>query len=471
MNQDQQLFRQLRRAAASAPSATAFAGKEIDLTFSELFDVSARAATWLLSEGISSSDRVMVDLSTDFAAIVSLALMQLGCTSAAIQDKEVFVRDGFTKLITSQKPGWLSDSQALIVENSFAAKLAFTKPLTSVAMFEPSEPVRILYSSGTTGLPKGVLFTEEVLKFRIAAAQNNWIPAQPFLCMLSFSSGSGFIAFLAQLQSGHTYISPGFAPENYLAITKHKVRSIKGSPIQLRRLLEYCEQTKQAISTLETIQSAGSFLSLKVAQALREKFTSQIVNLYGATELGTVAKADYFDLLPGEVGDLVPEIEAEVVTSSSQVSSDGSFLIKFKGDGLATGYAHPDPQDNAGMIQGWFVPGDLGTISKSKRVTVVGRESEVINIGGVKLSSAALSEQIQSLPGITEAITVQGESNSGEPVLVVRASPKNEHAFSKVQKYLLETLPPGVDFEILLAEVLDITITGKLSRNVDEQIP
>jgi acyl-coenzyme A synthetase/AMP-(fatty) acid ligase len=271
-------------------------------------------------------------------------------------------------------------------------------------LVDPDAAALAAASSGTTGMPKTVVFSTVQLIRRVAAARRSWIPDTTFASLLGPDSMSGQVAFLAALQRRMVHIVPGKAATNLAQLGDHGIRAVKGSPAQLADLLRSARRAGERLPALDVIESAGSPVGSSLAGDLARWFEAEVRSLYGATEAGTVAIVDDATR-PEGAARILPGARVEIIDMSGRpVSKSTVGRIRIRTDGIAIGYlGDGDSSSERGIHDGWFLPGDLGTIVGDE-LRVLGRNDDLINAAGVKVSAAHIEEFAKRQPGIHEAV-------------------------------------------------------------------
>ena len=454
-----------RSQAESQPSEACFVSNQISLTYAEMLDVVQRASSWLVAKGVLCGQRIAIRTPDEFHSILTLAGLQLGCTTASFVNSEVFERDGFDHLVCFDDPSFDVPKQ-IGIQNHWLAELVSISPRQEVAEFDSDESlVRIVYSSGTTGLPKGVPFSVGSLQSRLDAAGRNWMGTQPFMALLGLMTVSGIQTFYSQVFSGKTYFNPGNGVINANLVFNNSVRSIKASPAQLRALLEACRLTSESLKTLELIQAAGSFLPDSLARELQEQFGAEIVNLYGSTETGTVAVRTALGESQNEMGTLVPEATVEIVDESNNLLEAGQTgIVRVKTPNMADNYVSGSNDLGTGFIDGWFYPGDVGYLTEDATLFVTGRHKDLVNIGGLKFNLSYLDQQVLNDQEITDACVVELTDEAGFSYLGVAAVSNLDDPGTSVLKSLRTVVHSEVKITVHKVAEIPRNQNGKALR-------
>lgn len=182
------------------------------------------------------------------------------------------------------------------------------------------------------------------------------------------------------------------------------LRRAQARSAQIAALVDALATEGTKVPALRVIQFAGSILPSPVAAAARRITGAEIHNLYGSTETGTVATRYEDSDDPFDAGHVADGAEIRIVDGDGRpVPAGTTGTIQYRRPFQATEYFR-DPEATARAFRdGWFLPGDLGTLSADGRLRLEGRASEIVNAGGVKIDPARLDAAVAGLPGIRDA--------------------------------------------------------------------
>lgn len=261
--------------------------------------------------------------------------------------------------------------------------------------FEPKVPAdtnRIMLTSGTTGRPKAVVFTEELVRTRLQRIDQYWTNELTELDLMGVNSTGGFFTALKALEQKRTAYLPSKADVFEIHAFSHKsIEVIAGSPIQLRDFIAITEQNKSRFSDLKLIRVAGGSMPKQLQKQLMERFSVPLQTVYGATETGGVFS--YWDSTEFEsnlVGKLLPGCEAAL-------SEDGELIVKTPD--LAKNYLHAEATDS----EGWFHTGDSAEVDQEGNWRIIPRGENLVNLGGPKVNLSDIDNSAQSNPGVDDA--------------------------------------------------------------------
>ncbi|MFJ9816740.1 4-coumarate--CoA ligase family protein [Streptomyces sp. NPDC101151] len=326
--------------------------------------------------------------------------------------------------------------------------------------FDPAEDVAALpYSSGTTGIPKGVMLTHRQIATNLAQLEAP-VPAGPgdrILAVLPFFHIYGLTALMnAPLRKGATVVVlPRFDLETFLAaIENHRITGLYVAPPIVLALAKHPAVARYDLSSLKYVISAAAPLDAQLAAACAERLgLPPIGQAYGMTELspGThVVPLDALHQAPaGTVGKLIAGTEMRIVSLDDPgkdlgTGEPGEILIR--GLQVMKGYLGR-PDATAAMIdsEGWLHTGDVGHVDADGWLFVVDRVKELIKYKGFQVAPAELEALLLAHPGIADAAVVGAYNDDGNEVphaFVVRQPTADDLSDNEIMLYVAERVAP-----------------------------
>ena len=388
--------------AKQNPSAIAIASGSIEITYSNLVESVQLITSAFKTAGVKQGQIVAVATKPEFECLAALSLLQIGAVSMTCTES-VFKAYGKSNdwLITDGSLPISAVSQISINEDFFASLGKFRPTAESAALDEQSL-VRVVFSSGTTGTPKGVPFTLKNLLARIDSARSNWMPELPFMSLLGLDTVTGMQTFFWSVLNGETYF-PVTSPEaNLEIIAKYGVKSLKSSPARLRDLVAASEA--EISSELKIVQVAGSLLDKRLVVECERKLGITPTYLYGSTEVGTVTKGLFKPNEPNNLGRPVSDVELEITPEKK---------IRYRNAGMPDSYWLQKGKLENGFIDGWFYPGDIGSLNSKGELILEGRTDDVVNLGGAKFNLLELDLWLQNSEMFHEVASFRIKTNEG----------------------------------------------------------
>ncbi len=335
---------------------------------------------------------------------------------------------------------------------------------------DPSALVHILASSGTTGRPKRIGFTHDLMARRVFA---RWLGlsggrAVPMIAV-GLSGAWGYASVLRTLWAGGTIVL--FDARDPIApMHRHGVTHVLASTLALRSILGHLPADARPPPALEVIETGGSAVPLGLLQETMARLCPDVLVYLGATEVGGIAAGPAATVLaeresrPGLIGPLFPGARAQAVDAADQPLPPGreGVLRVATGTHVEGNLGETDP--DGALRGGWFYPGDLGAVWPDGTISLTGRASEIINSGGMKVSPSVIEERLLTLPGVAEA-AVFGVPDAGGIERVWAAIVADPPLDDAVLDAFSDRSPKGQAPEIILRlAALPKTETGKVLR-------
>ncbi len=449
-------------------------------------DALARRAQAL---GLRPGHVAVIAFADDFAApyaflVLALALARIGVTTAGSlrppEKVDIWFDGGMSPprpriRSVAIEPGWFE-----------------TPPPSADAEPVPSHQeegaiLRIFTSSGTTGRPKLVALTHEMMARRIAAKQKarQLPPELRILSMVGPGTTYWFRDMLLALALGGLQVYARGAPATLRAIDRHGVNLLVAAPASLGALVTTLPEDAVPPRSLLMVEAGGSLVPRRLSDLARSRLCPTLLVSYGGTECGTVASALSDQLMdrPGAVGFVEPGVEVQAVDEDDRPLPAGTEgILRIRSDLCVDGYYDHDAAATMSFRHGWFYPGDRGIVAPDGLMSVTGRSSEVINYGGVKISPGMIDEFLQSLPNVREAAAFGVPNDLGLVELVAAIVPSGridaeallaecrEKLKSMAPRHLIELagLPRNDTGKVLRAELAAMVAAQRAAARTEE---
>ncbi|MGA5314729.1 4-coumarate--CoA ligase family protein [Streptomyces pseudogriseolus] len=342
---------------------------------------------------------------------------------------------------------------------SLTDMLACTAPEPAVGI-DPAEDVAALpYSSGTTGIPKGVMLTHRQIATNLAQLQPAITagPGDRVLAVLPFFHIYGLTALMnAPLRHGATVVVlPRFDLEQFLAaIQNHRITALYVAPPIVLALAKHPLVAEYDLSSLKYVISAAAPLDAHLAAACARRLgLPPVGQAYGMTELSPGTHVVPLDLTeeapPGTVGKLIAGTEMRIVSLDDPGKDLGpgeSGEILIRGPQVMKGYLGR-PDATAAMIDedGWLHTGDVGHVDDDGWLFVVDRVKELIKYKGFQVAPAELEALLLTHPGVADAAVIGVYDEDGNEVphaFVVRHPSAPDLSESEVMLHVAERVAP-----------------------------
>jgi long-chain acyl-CoA synthetase len=368
------------------------------LSFGELDAASARVAGMLRARGLQPGERVGVMLpNVPQFAMAYYGVLRMGGVvvpmNPLLKPREVdhYVTDSGARLV-------LDDADTLPGDEL---------PDPGVAERDEHDTAVILYTSGTTGRPKGAELTHgnlvrnaEVMRALLSVSTDDVIlGALPLFH--SFGQTCGLNTAIAC--GACLALIPRFHPGAVLELVERRgVTVFEGVPTMYAALLNHPDHARHDASSLRVCVSGGAALPLEVLQGFEQAFGCVILEGYGLSETSPVASFNRADGVrkPGSIGTPVDGVEMKLLEPSAQ----GIGEIAIRGHNVMKGYwRNPDATASVIDAGGWFRSGDLARVDEDGCYFIVDRKKELIIRGGYNVYPREIEEVIYEHPAVREA--------------------------------------------------------------------
>lgn len=333
----------------------------------------------------------------------------------------------------------------------------------------------ILYTSGTTGKPKGAMLTHHNLysnahdigEYLDFSEHDRIIVTLPMFHVFCLT-----VALNAAFVRGATLIILAkFSPEKIFQVTKqYKTTVFPGVPTMYNFLYQYSEGKAEDVSSWRLCVSGGASMPVALLNRFEEKFQVIISEGYGLSEAAPVTTFNPVDRprKPGSIGTNIMNVENKVVDHNGievAVGEVGELIVK--GPNVMKGYYKMVEATKEALKDGWLYTGDLATVDEEGYFTIVDRKKEVILVGGYNVYPREVEEVLHAHESVVEAAVIGIEDNNqGEVVkayVVVKDATLPEELLHYCELHLAKYKVPKV---IQFIDELPKNSTGKIVRRM-----
>jgi fatty-acyl-CoA synthase len=349
---------------------------------------------------------------------------------------------------------------------------------------EPSELVRLLYTGGTTGRPKGVMIPHRTMVTTTVLQASEWELPNPliFLACTPVSHASGAFLPTILMQGGKVRLSDGFSVEKFCRLVpQEKISFCFLVPTMIYVLLDHREISSVDFSTLKTVVYGAAPISTERLRAALKVFGSVFVQLYGQTEvpmcITTLRKIDHDPdngARLGSCGLPSPLIQVRLLDSNGVQVPDGEpGEICVRGPLLSNGY-WKRPEANAETFKdGWLHTGDVAVRDCDGYYSIVDRTSDLIISGGFNIFPSEVEDVLNAHPAVALcAVVGLPDKKWGEAVTAFVQLRPNATADDATLKAHVKALRGSVwtPKRVVFVESIPLTAVGKIDRKVLRKI-
>ena len=407
----------IARHAAAQPHAMAILNSKRNLSYHELMAAVNNAARQLSARGVCTGQLVSLTMrGTPLNLILTLALARLGAISVSLTHGSGAQRRAqlAARLCVSHA---LHDGETKPFEREgtqfIQAAPSLLEPRPEQALPEPNDsvglPCRVALSSGTTGMPKAILWTHDrlLLQANLQTGVYGQI-GHRLLLFIDLNTAAGLNPAVRQLLAGCTVVlmDPFTPAVVHQTVNIYGCDEVRTSPALLAKVLENLPDGQQRWPSVKRLVVSGGSMNAALRRKAMSRLTSHVVSSYGSTETGLTVFADTDTLRrhPQAAGYLVPLVEAQAVNGQHERLAAGEIgILRFRGLGFPTEYFQDPQATEAHFRDGWFYPGDSGRVLPSGLVILGARVGDVINMQGTKVNLAEVDRALESAPGVHEA--------------------------------------------------------------------
>ena len=351
-------------------------------------------------------------------------------------------------------------------------------PVAPDAAAGPEDLVALPYSSGTTGLPKGVMLTHRNLVANIlqSTAQQPVTADDTLVGVLPLFHIYGLTVVMnAGLRNGATLVTvPRFDLEGYLGLVQeHRATKAHLVPPIVLALAKSPVVERYDLSSLTLINSGAAPLSAEVQKAAAERIGCPVVQGYGMTESSPVTHVTPLDPARhrlGSIGPPVPNTECRIVdvASGDELGPGEEGEVCVRGPQVMRGYLD-DPEATAATVDedGWLHTGDVGRADEDGYVVLVDRVKELIKCNGYQVAPAELEAVLVAHPAVAEAAVVgRPDEDAGEvPKAFVALS--GDATEEEIMLFVAERVAPYKKLRALeVVDEIPKSPSGKILRRV-----
>ncbi|MCL0061528.1 aldolase/citrate lyase family protein [Thermodesulfovibrionales bacterium] len=449
------------------------------ISYKELADQSDRFAAFMLSIGIKERDRILIFLKNSLAYPISFfGILKAGMigvpTSTLLSGSEVkyLAMDSQAKAIVLSAPMYdnlfpyfedLYNLKNIIVAGidsvdelrkpkkiqvySLKKVLEVTSPIKNPYNSKVGEPAYLVYTSGTSGFPKGVLHSHRSLLGRTPASKY-WFDFKEHDLILhsgkfnwTYVLGSGL---MDPLYHGHMVIAHEGEnnPDTLInLIKKHNCTIFIGVPTIYRQIIQKTKYTQDDTPSLRHCMSAGESLSAEIIGAWQERFNQNIYEAIGMSELSYyISHSVYQPIRPGSAGFVQPGHLVKILNPDTLeevgIEEEGMICVSLDDPGLFLEYWHLEEETRKAKRNGYFFTGDYAKKDKDGYIWFLGRKDDIINTFGYRVSPYEIERIMKMHPKVADCVALGLDVEAGKTIVVAAIIPHGDISEGEEQHIL-----------------------------------
>lgn len=402
-----------------------------ELSFNELNRLAEGFAGWLADQGIGAGDFVLIVLENSFEyAIGLMAIARLGAVAAPLNPEggaepirksaancaaramivrertiKRFELDGLTPIIAALSPDFDANCAAF-----------FSQPFEAVPRIDPASPAMVLYTSGTTSQPKGVVLSHRALlanarsivSYLALTGTDSILNVLPFFFSFGNSILTTHLLVGARIMIENRFLFPSKVVEE---LQRKRPTGFSGVPSTYYILLEKTAFLKKDWGFLRYISQAGGGMRAETVRRLRAAMpNTKIFITYGQTEAS--ARLSWLDpaMLDakiGSVGCAIPSVELRVVGEDGRELPPGEIgQIIARGDNIMNGYLGDAAATTEVLRDGWLWTGDMARTDEDGFIYIVSRKKDFIKSASYRISPGEIEEVVGEIAGVVDVAAI-----------------------------------------------------------------
>ena len=490
----------LQKQAENLKTKLAFSDKNEDISYEQLNIETSNLAKNFKDLDITSGDAIAIILPNSVNWIVScFSILRLGCVVVPISFESTFAEieykllDSSSKLVITSKK-FKKQLDNFIIQKNLSTKVIYIEEnensLNNLQHLrkknnnnfqliddEIDHPGYILYTSGTTGQPKGVVLTSRSMLWIVASCCMPIIGLNKNDNVLSplplFHSYALNLCVLGILASGATeYLLEKFSPKMIFdQVKKFKYTLLPGVPTMFHYLLTTAKNEKLQLNDINRCVSAGAIMPSQLNKDFEKFFKIELLDGYGITETSTFVTMNW----PGEnrtmgsCGLALPGLSVRIINPQNNIdvksNEEGELICR--GPNVMLGYHNKIDETKKVLKDGWYYTGDLAKQDENGFLTITGRLKEIIIRGGQNISPTEVEEAILKNEEILDCAVVGlpheqlGEVPGAFVILKEEHELDEQKIINKCKKLISDYKVPE---KIILTDNIPRTGSGKTMR-------
>lgn len=494
------LVARLEQTAAAMPVRVAVQQRERCLDYRGLHDAACRFAQALGASGVAPGDRVALILPNGIDAVIAWygswragAVVVPLNVQARERDYIPWLQHSGARMVVhapghedAAKAAAAADVSGLLVDSAVDPVGVFTGAdadrgdaatcAADLPLPEPDVLAAIVYTSGTTGAPKGVALTHRnlaantasILDYLQLGADDSTVSTLPFYYVYGASVLHTHLAAGARVVVEDNVVFPHLITE---ALARERATGFSGVPSTFALLLERGQLDRYDLSSLRYLTQAGGAMAPALTSRVRAAFPqARVFVMYGQTEASarlTCLAPERLDDKLGSVGTPISGVELQVRREDgTQAAAGESGEVWARGDNVMAGYWDAAEATAATLVDGWLRTGDLGQRDADGFLWLAGRRSDMIKTGAHRVHPQDVEEVIAELPGVREvAVTGIDDELLGQVVAAFLVTGEDGPTAMAVKAHCRQRLAGyKIPKQVAFVAELPKTSSGKVRR-------
>ncbi|MET9107459.1 long-chain-fatty-acid--CoA ligase [Streptomyces zhihengii] len=477
----------LRESAARHPDRTAVVDGDVRIGYPELWSDALRFAARLRAHGIGPGDRVALllpntaDFPRAYYGALAAGAVVVPVHALLVADEVAYVlrHSDCRAVVTAGPLREVAEAAAARTGTDVLDVVCAGEPLERAEPRAPGDTAVILYTSGTTGRPKGALLTHANLVLNATVCAQDLFALTPedvvLGCLPLFHSFGQSCAMNAALRAGAALVlCPRFTGRGALDLmAREGVTVFMGVPTMYHALTEEPRPADGRAPALRLAVSGGAALPTALLERFESVFGTHVLEGYGLTETSPAATFNQLSTgrRPGTVGHPIWGVEAAVADAGTEdrtvllpAGSVGEVVVR--GHNVFAGYLDDPEATAAAVVDGWFRTGDIGVQDADGFLSIVDRKKDLIIRGGFNVYPREVEEALARHPGVAQ-VSVLGlpDAEKGEEICAAvvlrpgaRTTPEDivgwarerlgKHKYPRVVR-MVDALPLGPSGKVL----------------------
>jgi long-chain acyl-CoA synthetase len=500
---------------------TALILDDLRMTYAELMTAAKKVANILKEKGIKKGDKVaMMIPNTPHFPIIYYGILNAGATvvplNCMLKSNEIQyqLEDSDAEVFFVWK-GFLEEAKKAFIETETCHHLIVVSALTDLdpppvgeaftplllaapAEFDmvqtmPEDTAVILYTSGTTGTPKGAELTHFNVFFNAFYAKDHIVQVLPedvglVVLPLFHSFGMTCVMNVGLLAGATLSMIPQFDTQRTMEIIQRdKVTFALAVPTMFFWMLNLENHKDYDLSSLRIAVSGGSALPVEVLAKFEERYGIRILEGYGLTETSPVASFNMPDKpsKPGSIGTPIWGCEMRLMNDDGRFVGVGEIgEIVVRGHNVMKGYYKKPGATEAAIVNGWFHTGDLAKMDEDGYFFIVDRKKDLIIRGGMNIYPREIEEVLYGHPDVVEVCVIgvpdqaRGEEVKAYVALrqAARGTPEELRAYcqERMARYkvpkeveILPSLPKGPTGKLLKRKLREMALAQQRGKTAE----